>query len=68
MTQEQAAEAGGFDIRYFRFIEAAERNISIGTLVRLGLVFDCDPAALLRPTRPIQRKPGRPKKTTKKRI
>lgn len=60
LTQEQAAEAGSFDVRYYRFIEAADRNISIRVLVRLAEALGCPPAALLRPTHPLRRRPGRP--------
>ena len=62
LTQEQFSELGGFDVRFFRLIEQAKPDLSISTLVRLSNVLGCDPGALLRPTRPVLRSPGRPKK------
>lgn len=62
VTQEELAERAGFDVRFFRFIEQGRKDISVSTLVRLANVLGCDPGALLRPTRPVPRPPGRPKK------
>lgn len=62
LTQEQFAELAGFDTRFFRFIEQGKKDVSVTTLVRLATALGCEPAALLRPTRPVNRQPGRPKK------
>jgi transcriptional regulator with XRE-family HTH domain len=62
LTQEQFAEQAGFDARFFRFVEQATKDLSVTTLVRLAAALGCEPSALLRPTRPVVRKPGRPKK------
>lgn len=61
LTQEQFAERAGFDTRFFRFVEQGTKDLSVTTLVRLADALGCEPAALLRPTRPVVRKPGRPK-------
>lgn len=61
LTQEQFAEKAGFDLRFFRFIEQGTKDLSVTTLVRLAAALGCEPSALLRPTRPVVRKPGRPK-------
>ena len=63
LTQEQFAELAGFDTRFFRFVEQGRKDLSVSTLVRLAAPLGCPPAALLRPTRPLVRKPGRPKKS-----
>ena len=63
LTQEEFAEQAGFDTRFFRFIEQGKKDLSVTTLVRLAASLECAPAALLRPTRPLVRKPGRPKKS-----
>ena len=60
LTQEQFSERAGFDIRFFRFIEQARKDVSVSTLVRLSNVLGCDPGALFRPARPAVRRPGRP--------
>ena len=65
LTQENLSERAGFDIRFFRFIEQGRKDISVSTLARLANVLGCDPGALLRPTRPAVRLPGRPKRRTK---
>ncbi|MCC6334324.1 MAG: helix-turn-helix transcriptional regulator [Myxococcales bacterium] len=60
LTQEQLSERAGFDIRFFRFIEQARKDVSVSTLVRLSNVLGCDPGALFKPARPAVRRPGRP--------
>ncbi len=60
LTQEEFSEQAEFDIRFFRFIEQARKDISVSTLVRLANVLGCDPGALFRPARPAVRRPGRP--------
>lgn len=61
ISQEKFAETAGFDPRFFRFIEQSKKDISVTSLVRLAKVLGCEPAALLRPTQAVQRKPGRPR-------
>jgi transcriptional regulator with XRE-family HTH domain len=52
MTQEALAEAAGIDRRHIATIEAAEANVTIGTLVKLANALDTTPADLVsRPPR-----------------
>ena len=62
LSQEAFAEHAAIDLRFYKHVEAAERDVALSTLVRLARALSCNPAALLRPTRPVVRKPGRPKK------
>jgi transcriptional regulator with XRE-family HTH domain len=62
LTQEQFAERAGFDPRFFRYIERGTKSLTVTTLVRLGKALGVPPSELLQPTRPLKRKPGRPKK------
>jgi transcriptional regulator with XRE-family HTH domain len=60
LTQAQLAERGGFDIRYYRFIERGRTNLTIEALVRLAGVLGVEPAALLRKAKLRPGRVGRP--------
>lgn len=62
LTQEEFAELGPFDARFLRDVEGGKKDISVGTLVRLANALGVTPASLLRPTKLVKPKPGRPKK------
>lgn len=56
----------GISERYLRYIESAKRNLSIEIVVRLANALECEPWELLQPAEAVTRKPGRPKKATKR--
>ena len=52
LTQQQAADAAGLDLRHFIKIEHAQANVTIATLVKLANAFGVDvPVLLKRPVR-----------------
>lgn len=63
LTQEQFAERAEIDLRFFRFVEQGVKDVAVSSLVRLAEALKCSPADLLQPTEPMERKPGRPKKS-----
>lgn len=63
LTQEAFAERAGIDLRFFRFVEQGVKDVAVSSLVRLATALNCEPAELLQPADPVERKPGRPKQT-----
>ena len=62
LTQENLAERGGFNYRFYRSLEAGKVDLSVSTLYRLAQALGVRPAQLLRRTKPIPPRPGRPPK------
>ena len=50
-TQEHAAERCGLVTRHYQKLEAAEINVTLATLDRLGIAFGVDPSDLRAPAR-----------------
>jgi transcriptional regulator with XRE-family HTH domain len=63
LTQEQFAERARLDLRFFRFVEQGVKDISISSLVRLAAGLGCRPHELLLAAEPLERKPGRPRRS-----
>lgn len=63
LTQEQFADRIGHgSVRALQRIEAGMTDMSITSMVRIADVLGIPPSSLLRPTKPLVRRPGRPKK------
>lgn len=63
LTQEQFAERARLDLRFFRFVEQGVKDISISSLVRLAAGLGCESHELLLAAEPLERKPGRPRRS-----
>lgn len=61
LRQEDLAVLCGWDFRHIQRIEAGDVN-SISALVQVADALGVQPQTLLRPTKPVQRRAGRPKK------
>lgn len=61
LTQEALAVRCGWDYRHIQRIEAGDVD-SISALVRVADALGVAPSLLLRPTKSVERKTGRPKK------
>lgn len=61
LRQEDLAERCGWDYRHVQRIEAGDFD-SISALVRVADALGVAPSALLRPTKPVERRSGRPRK------
>lgn len=64
LTQEATADAVRVSPRYYRDIELGLVNLTLETLARVADALGVPAHQLLRPARPLKRKPGRPKKRT----
>ena len=62
LTQEELAAATETTPRYIQRVEAGRTNVSALYLLRLALVLETNPAALVRAGRIVERRPGRPRK------
>jgi len=62
LTQEALATTAGMDARFIRRIERGSMNLRFDTIVRLADALDVEPAALLRKTKVVRPKPGRPRR------
>lgn len=61
LTQEQlAAKVGHGTVRALQRIEAGMTDMSITSMVRIADVLGIPPSSLLRPTKPLVRRAGRP--------
>lgn len=63
LTKEQFAERARLDLRFFRFVEQGVKDISISSVVRLAAGLECRPHELLLAAEPLERKPGRPRRS-----
>jgi transcriptional regulator with XRE-family HTH domain len=61
ITQQEAAELIDVTPRYYRDIEAGRVNLTLETLQRLATRLQVPAHQLLRPTRLVKQRPGRPK-------
>jgi transcriptional regulator with XRE-family HTH domain len=62
LTQQQLADKTGHGSpRAIQRIEAGLTDMSITSIVRLADFLEIPPSSLLRPTRPLKRRAGRPK-------
>ena len=52
LRQEEMAELAGMHRNYWGGVERAQRNISLGSLVRLAEALGCEPHELLQPGGP----------------
>lgn len=62
LRQEDLAVLCGWDYRHIQRIEAGTVDIAITALVRVADALDVAPSLLLRPTKPVERRTGRPPK------
>jgi transcriptional regulator with XRE-family HTH domain len=62
LRQEDLAVLCGWDYRHIQRIEAGRVDIAITALVRVAGALKVAPPSLLRPTKPVVRKAGRPPK------
>lgn len=67
LTQEQLAfKVGHSTVRALQRIEAGLTDMSITSMVRISEVLKIPPSSLLRPTKPLARRAGRPRKRATK--
>lgn len=65
LTQQQLADRIGHGtVRALQRIEAGMTDMSITSMVRIADELGISPSSLLRPTKPLVRRAGRPKKKT----
>ena len=62
ITQEEFAALSGLDASFLRQLGRGEGNLRFDTLVRLAVALGVEPAALLRQTKFVKPKAGRPRK------
>ena len=61
LTQEELAEAAGLDVRAVQRIERASINFGVVALVHLAQSLRTSVALLVRPTKFLPARPGRPR-------
>ena len=64
ITQEMLEEASGLDSRFLRRVERGAVMMRLDTLIRLADALGAEPARLLKPSKPIVPKSGRPRQKT----
>ena len=62
LTQETLAERAGIEPRYVQQVERGKTNLTVAILVALARALSVDPRRLLRPSRPVPPRKGRPPK------
>jgi transcriptional regulator with XRE-family HTH domain len=62
LTQDACAEAAEMSVVHLRRIERGEADVRISILVKVAAALATTPTALLAPSEPVHRPPGRPKR------
>jgi transcriptional regulator with XRE-family HTH domain len=62
LTQSQMADKLNIAPRVYQYWESGEKEMKVGTLIRLGLVLNCNPGDFFQKAKTISSKQGRPKK------